>query len=895
MKKKGFYLAVIFPAILLVIVSSAYACCVKDYQPNSCSEGSCVGGGTDVPGACSSASECNIGCCCGLDAIYQSEMITFDSRCSYLGGTLGTVFSRGTDATSWRQEPYISTCTNECGGAQPCTYTSCDGTEAEACICGSLTAQAGQYCCSSQNYVGTNQATCQNTCSPVAQYFIEGYVKNWVDMTGIEGASVTLTLGGVQKTATTNSDGYFITTSAYTTTGIGTAIASKSGWTLDSSVPFTITGAFSVVALDDTLYMTSNAEICETPPSYTYDYDGDGCKAALDKDCGGKEDVDARGSTISGGCSDGIDNDCDNQIDCGDSDCVGDIACSFCGNGVVEAGRGEQCDDGNTANGDGCSSTCQFEHETNCRDGLDNDNDGNIDCLDQDCSTYESAIHGCCGVISAQQQAQGITNPDVYGANTDEDGDGCYDTVDSDCANAEGIANTGKENYDQNGLENKGRCTDLLDNDCDGLPNCYDPDCQIYTDICIVTTTPCTYTRCEQPAAAACACGTSGAAYGDYCCAAENFFSPDQLACYAQTSCIPSCTRPADVTPINNLPLTEGMSCRCGSSLATVTDFSPQYCCSSGALASTPYECPSYVPTKELTILVIDSGTRLPIANAQVSILLSSVVVYSGTTDSTGTLKRIVNKGNTYDVTAYKSPEYDPNSVSVYIEDTVDPQQVTIELNKKPVWNIGGQVKAADTGALIGGATIRVIGTSFITTSTAVLLPGYPSINFLFSGMYEGTYQLIAEATGYQSKTLPPITITTNNYGLLFELQPLKCTSQTTTPAPDTLTATAVLGQPKINLAWNNECSANYYEIKRCGASGKGKNDPCIAAGTCCTPSIVHDSTLIQTYTDNNRGLGVRPDVVYCYTLTSVYLSFPNQQEQSALKQVQRNAFTMMA
>jgi cysteine-rich repeat protein len=39
-----------------------------------------------------------------------------------------------------------------------------------------------------------------------------------------------------------------------------------------------------------------------------------------------------------------------------------------CGNGVVE--HGEQCDDGNTANGDCCSSTCQFEPAgSTCSDG----------------------------------------------------------------------------------------------------------------------------------------------------------------------------------------------------------------------------------------------------------------------------------------------------------------------------------------------------------------------------------------------------------------------------------------------------------------------------------------------------------------------------------------------
>ncbi len=39
----------------------------------------------------------------------------------------------------------------------------------------------------------------------------------------------------------------------------------------------------------------------------------------------------------------------------------GSPAPSFCGNTLIEAG--EQCDDGNTANGDGCSSSCQKENQ----------------------------------------------------------------------------------------------------------------------------------------------------------------------------------------------------------------------------------------------------------------------------------------------------------------------------------------------------------------------------------------------------------------------------------------------------------------------------------------------------------------------------------------------------
>lgn len=37
-----------------------------------------------------------------------------------------------------------------------------------------------------------------------------------------------------------------------------------------------------------------------------------------------------------------------------------------CGDGIVQADRGEQCDDGNTVAGDGCSGTCQIEPNHTC-------------------------------------------------------------------------------------------------------------------------------------------------------------------------------------------------------------------------------------------------------------------------------------------------------------------------------------------------------------------------------------------------------------------------------------------------------------------------------------------------------------------------------------------------
>jgi len=78
-------------------------------------------------------------------------------------------------------------------------------------------------------------------------------------------------------------------------------------------------------------------------------------------------------------CTGGLDEDCDGLVDCADTaDCSQNAACqpaptggggggggtpgpyiSICGNGISEPG--EQCDDGNLINGDGCSSVCAIE------------------------------------------------------------------------------------------------------------------------------------------------------------------------------------------------------------------------------------------------------------------------------------------------------------------------------------------------------------------------------------------------------------------------------------------------------------------------------------------------------------------------------------------------------
>src|SRR5262245_59763180 len=78
--------------------------------------------------------------------------------------------------------------------------------------------------------------------------------------------------------------------------------------------------------------------------------------------CGGGEEATCGNGVVERGdqCDDG------NRVD-GDG-CTS--TCKIprsCGNGRVESG--EQCDDGNTVSGDGCSDTCQIEQQPACGDG----------------------------------------------------------------------------------------------------------------------------------------------------------------------------------------------------------------------------------------------------------------------------------------------------------------------------------------------------------------------------------------------------------------------------------------------------------------------------------------------------------------------------------------------
>jgi hypothetical protein len=157
-------------------------------------------------------------------------------------------------------------------------------------------------------------------------------------------------------------------------------------------------------------------------------------------------------------CVDLTDNDEDGLTDCEDSDCVG----AGCGDGCF-------CGDGR-------------KKESKCFDGVDNDGDGKTDCADPDCaglncqaspSTFTCASQTCLcngGAVVAE-------NGDLCRDHLDNDCDGLTDCAEADCNNVSCAADGGAGCLCTGGQRTETDCADRHDNDDDGNTDCADSDC----------------------------------------------------------------------------------------------------------------------------------------------------------------------------------------------------------------------------------------------------------------------------------------------------------------------------------------------------------------------------------------------------------------------------------
>ena len=128
-------------------------------------------------------------------------------------------------------------------------------------------------------------------------------------------------------------------------------------------------------------------------------------------------------------------------------------------------------------------------YETDCTDGIDNDADGYLDCIDFDCNGDPA-----CPVEDCSN-------------GTDDDGDGYVDCDDYDCS-ADPACTGGAE-----------ICDDLIDNDSDGELDCFDTDCAgdaacSSADMCcFYNGDGATWNLCQDSTAISCVC-----AMDSFCC-----------------------------------------------------------------------------------------------------------------------------------------------------------------------------------------------------------------------------------------------------------------------------------------------------------------------------------------------------------------------------------------
>jgi len=178
--------------------------------------------------------------------------------------------------------------------------------------------------------------------------------------------------------------------------------------------------------------------------------------------------------------------------ECDDGNTADEDGCSSicqieeCGDSVTQGGLGEECDDGNTTSEDGCSSTCQIE---DCGDGVTQGGLGE-ECDDSNTTSED----GCSSTCQIEECGDGVTQGGL-GEECDDgnltNGDGCSDACLIElCGN--GVVDPGEECDDGNFIDGDGCssvCTNELmfcgdgitdpDEDCDdvGESAACDADC----------------------------------------------------------------------------------------------------------------------------------------------------------------------------------------------------------------------------------------------------------------------------------------------------------------------------------------------------------------------------------------------------------------------------------
>ena len=179
-----------------------------------------------------------------------------------------------------------------------------------------------------------------------------------------------------------------------------------------------------------------------------------------------------------------------------------------------------------------------------CTNGIDDDRDMLIDCLDPDCAGAPT----CCVAV-----------PEVCGNGSDDDCDSAIDCSDPDCVVAPTCCMPLPES-----------CTNGLDDDCDRRTDCTDPDCAASPTCCVPAVENCT-NGVDDDCDAQIDCADPSCTSAPICCAmrTENCSNMVDDNCDGRTDCMDaSCTIDPICAP--TCPSID-LGNRTGASLATGT------------------------------------------------------------------------------------------------------------------------------------------------------------------------------------------------------------------------------------------------------------------------------------------------------------------------------------
>lgn len=346
MDKRGLY--VVLFVLILFSLSSIFAadlplppgasgCCInatkyvtgcEEVESNSLCEGTFESGKlcTEVPA-------CSIGCCCSNKVSEKYSEYSFISNVKCAGLT----YSKFNVSTP---EGDTNACSLFCGITvlSQCAITDCSIALPSACKCGTIDANAGEFCLNNEtvNWVKPNKDECLGY--PVVPTFnLTGFVKG-NDATPIAGVQIKVQ-SNFEKINTTINDGSYSIFNL--TRGQYSVYATKQGFMPNVSI---INIVDSNINLNLTL--SSSNQVYEDCFNNTDD-DKDNYTDMCDTECNPllTESLNRSKTALSTetSCNDGVDNDCNGKVDCSDPICSSQPSCN-CGNLMLQPEYGEECD-----------------------------------------------------------------------------------------------------------------------------------------------------------------------------------------------------------------------------------------------------------------------------------------------------------------------------------------------------------------------------------------------------------------------------------------------------------------------------------------------------------------------------------------------------------------------